>query len=67
MAEGPNISQLLHELAAGRPDALDRLMPIVYNELHRLAHLQLRSEDEGHTLNTTALVLETYLYLIDPR
>src|SRR2546430_4252313 len=63
MAEGPNISQLLHELAAGRPEALDRLMPIVYNELHRLAHRQLRGEDEGHTLNTTALVHETYLRL----
>lgn len=63
MAEAPNISQLLHELAAGRPEALDRLMPIVYNELHRLAHIQLRGEDDGHTLNTTALVHETYLRL----
>ena len=63
MAEGPNISQLLRELAAGRPDALDRLMPIVYNELHRLAHIQLRGEVDGHTLNTTALVHETYLRL----
>jgi len=35
---------LLHELAAGRPEALSRLMPIVYNELHRLAHIQLRGE-----------------------
>jgi RNA polymerase sigma factor (TIGR02999 family) len=61
--EGLNISQLLHELAAGRPDALDRLMPVVYNELHRLAHRQLRGEHDGHTLNTTALVHETYLRL----
>jgi len=61
--EGQNISQLLHELAAGRSDALDRLMPVVYNELHRLAHIQLRAEHDGHTLNTTALVHETYLRL----
>jgi RNA polymerase sigma factor (TIGR02999 family) len=61
--EGPNISQLLHELAAGRPEALDRLMPVVYDELHRMAHVQLRHEQAGHTLNTTALVHETYLRL----
>lgn len=61
--EGPNISQLLHELAAGRSEALDRLMPAVYDELHRIAHAQLRHEDDGHTLNTTALVHETYLRL----
>ena len=59
----PNISQLLHELAQGRPDALDRLMPAVYEELKRLAHAQLQNERPGHTLNTTALVHETYLRL----
>jgi len=61
--EGLNISQLLHELAAGRPEALDRLMPVVYDELHRMAHVQLYHEQDGHTLNTTALVHETYLRL----
>ncbi len=61
--EGLNISQLLHELAQGRPDALDHLMPAVYAELQRLAHAQLRGERPGHTLNTTALVHETYLRL----
>ncbi len=61
--EGQNISQLLYELAQGQPDALDRLMPAVYEELKRLAHAQLRGERVGHTLNTTALVHETYLRL----
>lgn len=65
MAEaGPNISELLHELSQGKPNALDRLMPIVYDELRRIAHGLLRGERSGHTLNTTALVHETYLRLV---
>lgn len=66
MAEAaPNISQLLHELAQGRRDALDRLIPLVYDELKRIARGQLRDERPGHTLNTTGLVHETYLRLVD--
>ena len=67
MGEEPDITQLLRELSQGRPDALDRLMPIVYHELRRIAHGQLRRERPGHTLNTTALVHEAYLKLVNIR
>ena len=62
-----SITQLLHELSRGQPDALDRLLPVVYDELRRIAHGQLRGERAGHTLNTTALVHEAYLKLADLR
>jgi RNA polymerase sigma-70 factor, ECF subfamily len=54
-------------LAWGRGDqaALEDLMPVVYDELRRLAHRHLRREHEGHTLETTALVHEAYLRLIN--
>lgn len=63
--EAPNISQLLHELAQGHRDALDRVLPLVYDELKRIAHGQLRDERSGHTLNTTGLVHEAYLRLVN--
>jgi RNA polymerase sigma factor (TIGR02999 family) len=59
----PDITQLLQQLSQGRSDALDRLLPVVYDELRRIAHGQLRGERAGHTLNTTALVHEAYLKL----
>lgn len=46
-------------------DVLDRLMPLLYDELHRLAHRHLAHERAGHTLTTTALVHEAYLQLVD--
>ena len=55
-----------HSPGAG-PRELDKLFPVVYAELRRLAHRRLRSEAEGHTLNTTALVHETYLRLSTQR
>jgi len=58
---------LLRDLSQGRREALDRLVPVVYDELRRIAHGQLRREDAGHTLNTTALVHEAYLKLVDLR
>ena len=64
MDEGPTISELLHELSQGRREAMDRLVPLVYDELRRIAHGQLQGERAGHTLNTTALVHETYLKLV---
>jgi RNA polymerase sigma factor (TIGR02999 family) len=48
---------------AGDPAALEQLVPIVYQELRRLAHYHLRRERDGHTLQTTALVHEVYLRL----
>jgi RNA polymerase sigma-70 factor (ECF subfamily) len=59
------ISQLLQAWAAQDPAARDALVPIVYDELHRLAHHYMRTERAGHTLQTTALVNEAYLRLVD--
>lgn len=58
-----HISQLLTEWAARDPTARDRLVPLVYEELRRLAHHYMRGERVGHTLQTTALVNEVYVRL----
>lgn len=59
------ITEALGELRAGVPGAFDRLLPLVYPELARIAHRQLGLEPAGHTLSTTALVHEAYLRLVD--
>jgi RNA polymerase sigma-70 factor (ECF subfamily) len=59
------ISQLLVEWSEGDRAALDRLMPLVYDELRRLARSYLRRERPDHTLQATALVHEAYMRLID--
>ena len=61
----PSITELLLAWNDGDPDALDRLIPLVERELHRLAHRHLSGEASGHPLQTTALVNEAYLRLID--
>jgi len=58
------VSQLLQGWREGDRDALNALMPLVYRELHRLAHLQLRNERPDHTLESAALVNEAYLRLV---
>jgi RNA polymerase sigma factor (TIGR02999 family) len=58
-----SVSQLLADWAAQDPKALDRLVPIVYDELRRLAHYHMHGERAGHTLQTTGLVNEVYLRL----
>ena len=58
------ISQLLREHARGDAEALDRLVPLVYNELRMIAHGQLRSARDRDELHTTALVNELYLRLV---
>jgi RNA polymerase sigma factor (TIGR02999 family) len=65
MDPGNQITGLVVELRQGDPDAWDRLLPLVYDELRRIARRQLRRERAGHTLNTTALVHEAYLKLVD--
>ncbi len=57
------VTRLLHAAVGGDRDALDRLVPLVYNDLHRLAHRQLGREGGGHTLQTTGLVHEAYMKL----
>jgi len=59
------VTRLLQAWSAGDRAALDRLIPLVYDELHRLAHRYMRREHAGHILQTTALVNEAYLQLID--
>src|SRR5215475_707143 len=62
----PNeVTQLLLAWSQGDRSALDRLIPWVYAELRRLAHRYMGQERPGHTLQTTALVNEAYLRLID--
>jgi RNA polymerase sigma-70 factor (ECF subfamily) len=64
----PNeISALLVAWGGGDESALDRLMPLVYDELRRLAHRYMSHERAGHTLQTTALVNEAYLRLVNWR
>lgn len=58
------ITDLLLQLRDG-PGAMDRLFPLVYDQLRRIAHRQLQAEPEGHTLGTTGLVHEVYLKLVD--
>jgi len=57
------ITEALAALSRGAPEAMDRLMPLVYRELKRIAHRQLKAEAGGHTLSTTAVVHEAYLRL----
>jgi len=61
----PNITELLMAWNDGDQDALEQLTPLVYRELHRLAHRYLSGERAGHLLQTTALVNEAFVRLID--
>ena len=61
------VTQLLVAWSDGDRSALDKLLPLVEGELHRLAHRYMSHEREGHTLQTTALVNEAYLKLIDQK
>ena len=60
-----DVTQLLIAWRQGEPLALEGLIPVVHKELRRLAHRYMNGEREGHTLQTTALVNEAYLRLVD--
>lgn len=60
-------TQLFRHALSGTEGAVDRLFPLVYDELRRIAHLHLARRSPGNTLTTTALVHETYLKLVDGR
>ncbi|MGB8510353.1 MAG: sigma-70 family RNA polymerase sigma factor [Pyrinomonadaceae bacterium] len=65
MPSPEDVTQILQEMSGGDKDAPARLMPLVYDELRRLANHYLRQERPDHTLQPTALVHEAYLKLID--
>jgi RNA polymerase sigma factor (TIGR02999 family) len=64
-ADTRQVTDLLLQMRDGDTNAMDRLFPLVYEELRRMAHAQLRRERPGHTLGTTGLVHETYVRLVD--
>lgn len=61
------VTQLLKDWSNGDQAARDQLMPLVYDELHRLAHQHMRKERPGHTLQTSALVNEAFVKLVDQK
>jgi RNA polymerase sigma factor (TIGR02999 family) len=63
----PDLTALLLEWQQGDRGALDKLTPLVYDELRRIAHRYMRRERAGHTLETTALVNEAYVRLLGER
>ncbi len=62
-----NVTLLLRKWSEGDESALEQLTPLVYDELHRLAHQHMRREQAGHILQTSALINEAYLRLIGQR
>ena len=65
MDEAHRITRLLREWSDGDRQAIDELMPLVYDELHRQAHRRLRNERAGHSFQTTDLIHEAYLKLAE--
>jgi len=64
MSSADELTQILDRVRAGDPDALTKLLPVVYDELRSLADRHLRRERAGHTLQTTALVHEVFMKLV---
>ena len=60
-----SVTALLREAPKGSQGVLDQLVPMIYDELREMAHRQLGAKNAAHTLNTTALVHEAYLRLVD--
>ena len=67
MPDSDKITRLLGQWRAGSQTALDELMPVVYDELHRRARNYMRAENPDHTLQPTALINEAYLRLVDQK
>lgn len=67
MSPSGNVTALLGDWSRGNQSALNQLLPLVYEELRRIATRQIRAERSGHTLQPTALVHEVYLRLVDQR
>src|SRR5580704_692672 len=67
MDESGEVTRLLGEIGRGQKDAMNQLLPLVYDELHRLARSYFRRERGEHTLQATALVHEAYIRLVDQK
>jgi RNA polymerase sigma-70 factor, ECF subfamily len=67
MSDTGEVTRLLGELGSGRKDAMNQLLPLVYDELHRLARSYFRRERGEHTLQPTALVHEAYIRMVDQK
>jgi RNA polymerase sigma factor (TIGR02999 family) len=59
----PDITRLLISVSNGDTEAMDRLIPLIYDDLRAIAHMRIATEQDGHTLNTTAVVHEAYMRL----
>jgi len=64
-APDPEITRLLDSVSGGDASALDRLIPLIYDDLRAMAHRRIAVEQDGHTLNTTAVVHEAYVRLVE--
>lgn len=62
-----DITQLLDDLSSGNKGVIDQLMPVVYDELRKIARNQMHREREGHTLSPTSLVHEAYFKLVNQK
>ncbi|HQU86684.1 MAG TPA: sigma-70 family RNA polymerase sigma factor [Pyrinomonadaceae bacterium] len=67
MPDKKDVTQLLSKAQAGNREALDELLPLVYDELRRVAGSHLRNERDNHTLQATALVNEAYIRLLEQK
>ena len=65
MTDGGDVTRLLHAYGEGDREAFDRLVPLVYDDLRRIARAQLRGRKPGQTLDTAGLVHDAYLRLVD--
>ena len=65
MDDAHRITTLLRAWSDGDRQAIDKLMPLVYDELHRQAHVRLRRESPGHSVQTTDLIHEAYIKLVN--
>jgi RNA polymerase sigma-70 factor (ECF subfamily) len=67
MSDTGEVTRLLGEISGGKKDAMNQLLPLVYDELHRLARSYFRRERGEHTLQPTALVHEAYIRMVDQK
>ena len=61
----PNVTQILSQIESGDPSAAEKLLPLIYDELRKLAAARLAQEKPGQTLQATALVHDAYIRLVD--